>query len=198
MEVVELKSPSKRYYVRSDHDLYGFIINPDNYKKSERKFKLESTDSEAQDASANDVPKPVDHVVSFESDKQGQDLTVFLVLYHDESASNSPDKQYLYFSPIRMDENFKNEPEIVWWIYLILGLMLLVLIIVLSFFFFVWLFFKVPKGQAYVQTKPGTSKDRSKVTDSLGKSDSHVLETKHSNPMPDPLNTDYITKSKDE
>ena len=132
--MVVIKSSRTRYYIRSDREYKGFIIHPHNYQKNNRKMELEKIDTDENDNEIVAYTK-LDHSILFDSDSDSESPRVYLVLANPDTSHT--DQQKLYFSMVRMNDDFGKEGLVVWWIYLSVMLMAVCLILVLGCLLFI-------------------------------------------------------------
>lgn len=132
--------------------------------------------------------------MGFDNAFDGIEKDVYFILYHDPLNNSNSGNKTLFFSKVRMNDKFESEREVVWWIYLVLGLMLFTLLIVCSFFVVVSMFFSKEDGNIY-KGKAKLKSGNEKSSDSMSLSESQPFETKGSNHIPDPLDNRYLKTS---
>ena len=179
VEVIIIKSKNKRYFIRTNSKFRGFIVHTDNYKRDQKKIEIELIGD-------NTTPtqyRPIDQVIMFDSESEGTEKTVFLILSNPPGTGSQ--EKYIYFSEVRMNETLGTESEVVWWIYFVLGLVALLFMIVI----FMMIMICISRSDEQVDETPSDNTDK---PPSLSKSESEHFKTNESNPLPGPLRNDYI------
>jgi Na+-transporting methylmalonyl-CoA/oxaloacetate decarboxylase gamma subunit len=186
IEVIIVKSTNKRYYIRSNAKFRGFIIHPDNYQKDHKKIEIELIQILNGQTPSIEY-REIDKVIMFDSENLEGDKMVYIILSNPPGTTEEKGKK-LYFSEVRMDDSFEKESEVVWWIYLVIGLIAFLFLVILVMMTVLCLS-KVENDQVPTLSE---IKETSKISSSLSKSDSEHFKTNETNSLPGPLNTEYL------
>jgi hypothetical protein len=192
VEVIAIKSSDKRYYIRSNSEFRGFIIHTHNYQKDTKKIEIEEVQNANEENETIEYNK-INQVIIFDSEKNDEVRNVYLVLSNPPNAENDREEKKLFFSSVRMNEEFGKESEVVWWIYLVIALITLLFLLICGMMIAVCMT-KVEKSSSTDDSPLSTNSGSISKSSGLTKSDVEHFKTEESNPLPPPLNNEYINK----